>query len=223
MKLLLVLFIFISTSALAGPLSTAVDKTKGVFGNNSGNQTIVNVEKPQQEAVASNNTSGAGYVESEVTIIVEFAPYIFPSGSTNRQFAQQTFTVGGLWKINEHFQLVGKWMEYNVKSPDGDEDFKATHYMYGAGWRMSTSQEQQIQINMGSSSSDVKFLDDGEYELPVWAEFKYLWCSNNTAYGIVANVFDMPKKESDNDNFKNAGFISVGLTFEMGLPGFNIQ
>jgi hypothetical protein len=219
MRLLFLIFIFISTQAFAGALGNAVGKTKSVFSGD--NNTIVNVEKEDrpEEFVP---TEDKGYRESEITLLAEFGPYMFPSGSTKRQFSQDTFAIGALWKISDHFQLIGKWLNYEVNSPDGDSSYKATHYMYGAGWRMTTLSDQQVQINVGTASSEVKWIDGGDYEMPVWGEFKYLWCADNTAFGIVTTVFDMPSKKETNDGFKNAGFLSVGITFEVGLPGFGV-
>lgn len=214
--LLISVFLFVSSVVFAGSLGVS----SGLSGSeNKGIQTIINnnvqKEKPDPDLQANEDKA---YKESKLTLFFEAAPYVFPFGYTMRQFSQSTYAIGAMWKVDEHWHGLVKYMNYDIKGPDG-ENYTALHYMYGIGMRWTVSQDHQVQLNIGSSSSEVNWID-GSYEMPVFGEAKYLWCSDNTAYGFVMGVMDMPKKHKEGDRYENAGFMYVSLTFEVGLPDF---
>ncbi len=216
-KIILVLFLLFPVSLYAGVIGGGTEKTTSVFGGkNSGNQTIVNVQKEQPDPDLMPNEDKS-YKESKITLTVDAAAYVFPFGYAERQFSQETFALGAMWKVDGHWQGVVKYMNLNLEFADG-ERYTAKHYMYGIGLRWTAGNgEHQIQLNAGSSNSEVEWKGEGSYDTPVWAEAKYLWCADNTAYGVILSFMDMPKKAEENEQFENAGAAVVAFTFEVGI------
>lgn len=211
--------IFGISEIYAGTLGDSADKIKsGLFSSNSGNQTIVNVEKGDKGLDMNEDKS---YKESTITITADIFPFTALSSMGGRQFSQDSFTIGVMYKVDEHWQGVAQWANLKHQSIDNIE-YKSTHYMFGIGlrWTISSELDQQIQINGGVSSSEIKRGGEGieDFEQPAWGEVKYLWCADNTAYGIKIQAMDIPNKADNDDDYRNYGYVIFSFNFEVGLP-----
>ena len=214
----LFLMFFTISEVYAGTLGNASGKKVGdFFSSNSGNQTVVNVEKGDKDLESNEDKA---YKESTITITADILPFTMLTSMGGRQFSQDSFSVGMMYKVDEHWQGVLQWSNLKHDSIDNVK-YDSTHYMAGLGlrWTIGAELDQQVQINAGLSSSEIKRDDEsvGDFEQPVWGEAKYLWCADNTAYGLKLQVMDIPNKADNDEDYRNYGHVLISFNFEVGI------
>ena len=201
----------------AGALGAVKEKTTGLFSNNSGNQTVVNVEKGDKDLETN---EGKAYKESTITITADIIPFTMLTSMGGRQFGQDSFMAGMLYKVDEHWQGVLQVASLKHSSMGGVE-YESMHYMAGIGlrWTFGIDLDQQIQMNGGLADSEIK--RDGEviegFEQPAWFEAKYLWCADNTAWGLKMHVMDIPNTADNDEDYRNYGHVIISFNFEVGI------
>ena len=202
-------------------------------------QVVQNTTRSFKEAIGINTTENKPVVssnnsvnsqgeeifkESKFTATADLFPVTLLNSMGGRQVSTDSFIIGALWKLDQHWQLVFEWENLNNKSIDNVE-YIATHYLVGAGIRWYLADGVQAQLNGGVGSSEILRNDGGDkstvknLEVPVWGEGKVLWVSDNTGYGIKIQALDMPNKAENEANLRNYGHVIVTFSIEVGLSG----
>ena len=147
------------------------------------------------------------------------------------------FAVEGTRKINreEKKNYTNAMLEdperEDLEEPEPElTEWEHQHLFYGFGlrWNVARTEDetQQIQINAGygiisSVREKISGESVGNLEPGAMLEFKYLWASDNFAYGIVASIIDMPSLSEEWEYDTNGGYKYIAFTVQMGLPKFN--
>lgn len=214
-------------SAYSGVLGktpeTLKEKTSSFFGGSTNNQTVVNVESSPDQDLAANDEKV--YEEATHNFTGDFPQVIVMSSMGGRQVSPDSFTIGYMYKLNEHWQGGAEYLTLNSLSIENVK-YKSVHALAFIGIRYTIAMEYQLQFNGGlSMTSEITRNDNegsgdvvvGDYDTPVFGEIKFLWCSDNTAYGVKYQMIDIPNKAEKEEDYRNFGHSAISFNFEVAF------
>lgn len=214
MKILLILLLLIYSSVNAGTLQK---KTKSFFGGDN----IVNIGTKEVK-------DESGFNESLYNIDFFGIDLILPHQPANDQFLSTVTGLGLTYKFSELLSIWGRYSFFTVKGVKlngNDTSWEHKHYAGGLGYRYMFKEKNRIVYNVGLSQSEIKETVSlgtvKSLQTGVVADIKFLWTDDNLSYGPYLTITNVPSKATTWETHHKGGYTSIGLTLQMGIPGFN--